>query len=474
MSPDSISLSEVSIDPRIALNIPMNIASRSGAIAFARVDDQIFVAAKQSTYKTVASVFAKYLPGECSIIVDVAEDEEISESIRSIYGKKQVLAEVSDNEESKAMIIVSKTLDSAAISGASDIHINPDDSDCVCSFRVDGVIQEHETYAIDEHQKVVSRIKVLADLDISERRIPQDGKFRYQAPNFERPIDVRVATIPTLKGEKITLRLIGALDLPESFSQLGMSEEISRQLEDSLNLSQGMIVVTGPTGSGKSTTLYTCLQKLSRRKEFSIISLEDPVEYEIEGVTQVSIDHENTSFSNALRSCLRHDPDVLLVGEIRDKETAEIAIRAALTGHLVLSTLHTNSAAGTPERFIDMGVADYLISSTLSMVISQRLVRGLCDKCLEATTCDVFEKSFKASGCKYCKGSGFKTRSGIFESLRVGTEIAEAINTDSRESSISSLMKEHGMPSIWDDAKNKVQSGKIDSKTALRAVGARE
>ena len=470
---DSVNLKEVTIDPSVALELPMNVAVKLGCIAYAKVNDQIFVASKTKSSKTAILSISKYFSKNTEIVIDSAKDEDIDKSLTKIYGKKRRTVETSDTEESRAMVLVNQIIDAAAISGASDVHINPEDSECFCNLRIDGSIQSLLEYPTEDHSKVVSRIKVLADLDISERRVPQDGKFRYQAPNFERPIDVRVATIPTLKGEKMTLRLIGALDLPESFSQLGMSEEISRQLEESLNLSQGMIVVTGPTGSGKSTTLYTCLQKLSRRKEFNIISLEDPVEYEIEGVTQVSIDHDHTSFSNALRSCLRHDPDVLLVGEIRDKETAEIAIRAALTGHLVLCTLHTNSAAGTPERFIDMGVEDYLISSTLSMVISQRLVRGLCDKCLEATTCDVFEKSFKASGCKYCKGSGFKTRSGIFESLRVGTEIAEAINTDSRESSISSLMKEHGMPSIWDDAKNKVQSGKIDSKTALRAVGAR-
>ncbi|MFT5904699.1 MAG: type II secretory ATPase GspE/PulE/Tfp pilus assembly ATPase PilB-like protein [Cryomorphaceae bacterium] len=323
----------------------------------------------------------------------------------------------------------------------------------------------------DDHHKLVSRIKVLADLKISERRLPQDGKFSYHSPNHNRLIDMRVASIPTKYGGKITLRLIGALKLPNNYQALGFSEESTVIIDGSLNMTQGLTLVTGPTSSGKSTTLYTFLKKIKERDHLSIISLEDPVEYELPGITQVSIDHQKTSFKLALRSALRHDPDVILVGEIRDADTASIAVRAALTGHLVLSTLHTNSASTVPQRLIDMGVAPYLVATTLKLIISQRLVKKLCPHCISSEFESSFGISYKNKGCHYCKGSGYKGRSGVYEFIQIDNGLREIISNQLSEQVINTYQKKRGVNSIWKDAQIKVNLALIDYETTQQMVG---
>lgn len=485
MSHQKINLKEVAIDVALAVKMPTAIAKRQCGILFANLNKTLYIVAAEETASEVAYAFRRYLPAHEKVEVKIANREDIENELNIIYGS-EYNPPLDFGEETAAVRMVDDILNAALAANASDIHLNPSEDQAFCKFRIDGSINEHLNYPIEEHSKLISRIKILADLNISERRLPQDGKFIYNSLTSTRPVDVRVATIPTKYGEKITLRLIGAHELPDDYTALGFSDYYLPIIENSLNQTQGLILVTGPTGSGKSTTLYTFLKKLKEREDLSLISLEDPVEYELEGVTQVSIDHKNTSFSVALRSVLRHDPDVILVGEIRDADTAAIAVRAALTGHLVLSTLHTNTAATVPQRLVDMGVPAYLVASTLNLVISQRLVRKLCPYCLvssESHQCstidekqtqreqEAFGKTYNTIGCFYCKGSGYKGRSGIYEFFENTKETATLIASSCNDLELENHLREKNITSMFENAKEKVNKGEVEAKSTLRVLG---
>lgn len=466
---EAFDFSKVDIDTSLALYVPASISKRQGAIAFAIVDGVIFIARANDTDVDPSSALLRYLPEHSKIKVEKTDPSLIEQAQLYIYGTNTGTVESGNTPQS--VRIVNAIFNKAVAAKASDIHLNPEENLSRCKVRVDGTMEDHGSFSIEDHHKIVSRIKVLADLNISERRLPQDGKFSYSAPNSTRPIDIRVATIPTKHGEKVTLRLIGALELPEKFSSLGFSNEHSSVIEKALNKPQGLILVSGPTGSGKSTTLYTFLNYLKAREGLSLISLEDPVEYELPGVTQVHIDHKKTSFAVALRSVLRHDPDVILVGEIRDADTASIAVRAALTGHLVLSTIHTNTASSVPQRLVDMGIPPYLVASTLNLVIAQRLVRKICHACQRPATDTYFGNSFTTSGCLYCRGTGFKGRSGVYELLENHATLAGLISDEAGSPTIDKHSRERGELSIFEDAKKKVNAGEIDAQSAIKAVG---
>ena len=362
---------------------------------------------------------------------------------------------------------------------ASDIHIEPFESKLTVRFRVDGVLREVLSPRRVLAPLIVSRIKVMAKLDIAEKRLPQDGRISLLVAG--RPVDVRVSTIPTGQGERVVLRLLdkqaGRLDL----EQLGMNPESLTALERVIQRPHGILLVTGPTGSGKTTTLYAGLSSLNNNRR-NIMTVEDPIEYNLEGISQTNVNTKvDMSFARGLRAILRQDPDVVMVGEIRDLETAEIAVQASLTGHLVLSTLHTNSAVGAVTRLRDMGVEPFLLSSSLLGVLAQRLVRLLCDDCKQPYTANELEcerfgfdsanppQLHKAKGCPKCNYQGYRGRTGIYELIEVDDNLRDMIHDGSGEHALEAYARQTS-PSIRQDGLRRVLSGATTLDEVIRVT----
>jgi len=366
----------------------------------------------------------------------------------------------------------------AVKTNASDVHIEPALHDLQVRMRVDGVLREYTRVPKWLHGPVVSRLKILAKLDIAERRLPQDGRVNvlYQG----RSIDLRVSTLPTQFGEKMVLRVLGGMSAP-SIDSLGLSAQQQAVLESAIQQPQGMILVTGPTGSGKTTTLYALLAK-HHKPEVNIVTVEDPIEYQLAGINQVQINSKaGLTFASALRSILRQDPDVILVGEMRDRETSEIAFQAAMTGHMVLSTLHTNSAIATIARMLDLGVDPTILSTSLTLVIAQRLVRRLCKDCREEYEpgADVRMRVgmvgdnvpvYRGRGCAACGSTGFSGRVGIYEMFRPTNAIRRLINDRASETDLRYAARQAGMALLREDALRKVEAGLTSPDEVLRVV----
>lgn len=363
--------------------------------------------------------------------------------------------------------------------GASDIHLEPGKNRVDLRYRVDGVMHSQPAPSLDDYPAVISRIKILSNLDIAERRLPQDGRIRMRVAG--RDVDIRVSTLPTPHGEDVVLRLLDQQQQSLSLVSTGLSDSIISRYKTNLQRSNGLILVTGPTGSGKSTTLYSALKEIidGTRK---IITVENPVEYELPGISQIQVNEAaGLTFANILRSILRHDPDVIFIGEIRDRETAEIAVQSALTGHLVLSTIHTNSATGAIGRFLDMGVADYLLASSLVAVSAQRLVRRLCGECKQsaipdAATMERFglradEKLFRANGCPKCAKTGYHGRMAIAEILEMTPALRQQILSNPSSDALDEKAREEHFLTMIDDGLDKVRQGLTTVEEVLRVAG---
>ena len=374
---------------------------------------------------------------------------------------------------------VNDMLTTGARLGASDIHLEPARGRVELRYRVDGVLHTRPGPSVDEYPAVASRLKILANLDIAERRLPQDGRFKTRAGGRE--IDIRVSTMPSQHGEDVALRLLAQKTQKVELDGVGLSDGVKSRLRALLQHAQGMLLVTGPTGAGKTTTLYAGLTELIDGKR-KIITVEDPVEYEIEGITQIQINGDiGMTFASALRSILRHDPDVVFVGEIRDTETAEIAVQAALTGHLVLSTLHTNSALGAVPRLINMGVPDYLLAGSLLGVTAQRLVRRLCPACARAVRIepalaerfglDPAREVAEAVGCEECGQTGYAGRLPIVEAAPMSDPLRDAILRDSTLEGLRRAAENAGFASMLDDGIARVVAGETTFAEVLRVVG---
>ena len=369
-------------------------------------------------------------------------------------------------------------LHDAIKSNASDVHLEPTLHDLQVRMRVDGVLRDYTRVPKWLHGPVVSRLKILAKLDIAERRLPQDGRVNVQ--NQGRSIDLRVSTLPTHFGEKMVLRVLGGASAPD-IATLGLSQEQMAMLEMAVQQPQGMILVTGPTGSGKTTTLYALLAT-HHKPEVNIVTVEDPVEYQLAGINQVQINSKaGLTFASALRSILRQDPDVILVGEMRDRETAEIAFQASMTGHMVLSTLHTNSAIGAIGRMLDLGVDPTILSTSLTMVIAQRLVRRVCAECREEYEPETGVRSrvglvgdhtpvFRGHGCTACGGTGFSGRMGIYEFFRPTNAMRRLINDRASEADLRYAARQAGMVLLREDALRKIKAGLTSPDEVLRVV----
>jgi general secretion pathway protein E len=347
--------------------------------------------------------------------------------------------------------------------GASDIHLETWRDGLRARLRVDGILVPGPEPPATLGPAIVSRIKLLAELDIAERRRPQDGRIRVRLE--DRDLDVRVSTVPNLFGESVVLRLLDRGGRPVELEELGMPSDVLRQVAVCVARPHGLILVTGPTGSGKTTTLYAALARRRHGSE-KVVTVEDPVEYELPGVVQVPVHaHAGVTFGSALRSILRQDPDVVMVGEMRDSETAEVAVQSALTGHLVLSTLHTNDALGAIPRMLDLGIPPFLVTATLNAVLAQRLVRCVCPDCAVTTESDT-----RASprGCRRCRGTGYTGRTGIFELLVVDDTIRTAINAGAGHEAMRSLAVAGGMRTLRDDGMSKADRGITTVEEVLR------
>ena len=364
--------------------------------------------------------------------------------------------------------------------GASDIHLEATRSGLAARFRLDGVLAPAPEPPAELHHAVVSRIKLLAELDIAERRRPQDGRIRVRLE--ARELDLRVSTVPTMFGESVVLRLLDRGGRPVGLEELGMAPDVLERVNRLARRPHGMLLVTGPTGSGKTTTLYAALGQREAMTE-KIITVEDPVEYQLPGVTQVPVHRQaGVTFGAALRSILRQDPDVVMVGEMRDAETAEIAVQAAMTGHLVFSTLHTNDAVGAVPRLLDLGVPDYLVAATVEGILAQRLVRRICAQC--RTTYHPSGESVallcgqpvgrvaleRGAGCAACRGTGFRGRAGLFELLVVTDEVKDAITRGAGRADLRTIAREAGMTTLREDGWRKVREGTTTVEEVLRVV----
>lgn len=384
------------------------------------------------------------------------------------------------NSDAPVIRIVNHLFERALDLKASDIHFEPESSALYVRCRVDGIMTIVEKLPLAAQPAITSRLKLMAKLDIGEKRLPQDGRIEYSMA--DKKLDLRVSTLPGVHGESVVLRILDRSDIMVSLSDLGMPEAILNTYQQLIHQPHGIILVTGPTGSGKTTTLYATLDKINTRQQ-KIITVEDPVEYQLEGITQIQVNTKiGLNFSSGLRSIVRQDPDVIMIGEIRDSDTAAIAIESALTGHLVFSTLHTNDAAGTIARLQDMGVESYLLSSSILAIQAQRLVRKICPHCsygssltdVEAKLLEIsiaeLPKVYHGHGCSRCGDTGYRGRVGLYELMIVSDGIRKLINSDADANQIHRQAVDEGMITLRADALKKLSSGITSPEEVVRVT----
>ncbi len=429
-----------------------------------------------STHRDIKEIFEQLCHENCAAEVDDEIHAEAGLIEKENISTVDLQQEANDAESSPVVRLVGEMITKAVRDDASDIHFEAGEKVSSIRFRIDGILHELMQCPKSMHSAVVSRIKILATLDIAERRIPQDGRIR--ATVIGRSIDLRVSTIPTPNGEKVVLRLLDNRNIRIGLDELGFREEALKAWKQEIQSQHGIILVTGPTGCGKTTTLYSSLQEMDR-KRLNISTVEDPVEYELSGITQIQV-HEkiDMTFSRALRALLRQDPDVVLLGEIRDMETASVAIQAAMTGHLVLSTLHTNDAPSSLTRLINIGVEPFLVASAVNGVLAQRLARRVCSKCVQMKTPTKKEQALlgdseckkipHAVGCSACRESGYKGRLGVYEMLIMDDELRDAIASNPTITSFRNLAIERGMHNLRHDGFAKVSDGLTTVDEILR------
>jgi type IV pilus assembly protein PilB len=492
-----VDLAVVAVDDEAAKQIALHVLERVIAVPYAIEDGQLHVAIADPA--NIHGIDELRLATRLPLTLAVGSRDDIQAEIRRLtraseaFGARAVLdeeaqaheAELEEADDLEAddgisdaplVRLVNSVIFQAAEDGASDIHFEPQEDSLAVRFRIDGVLQEVQRIPKRMAAGVTTRLKVLAKLDIAERRKPQDGRISLNAAAAGRTLDVRVATLPTVEGESVVMRLLDKSRKAPTLEELGLSESMQATLTHLVSRPTGALLVTGPTGSGKSTTLYAALTQINR-PEINIITVEDPVEYRLPGVNQVQINQRaGLTFATALRSILRSDPDVVMVGEIRDGETAKISIEAALTGHFVLSTLHTNDAPGALTRLQEMGVEPFLVGAAVTGVLAQRLARKLCSHC-----CEMYQPSvddllkarvspevaaasdgmafYRKRGCPRCGQTGYKGRIGIYQLLAMSEQLeALAVKKASRED-IERAAIEEGMRTLWDDGIAKVSAG---------------
>ena len=383
-------------------------------------------------------------------------------------------------QEAPIVRLVNLMISEALKERASDIHLEPFENEVKLRYRIDGILYERTPPPKNLFPAIITRIKIMANQDIAERRLPQDGRIRIRIAGKE--VDIRVSTVPTIYGESLVMRLLDQSSVLLDLEQLGFEPDTLAKLDQNLNFINGIILVTGPTGSGKTTTLYSSLNKMNTPQK-KILTIEDPVEYHLDGINQMQANEKiGFGFANGMRSILRQDPDIIMVGEMRDLETAKMGIQAALTGHLVFSTLHTNDSASTIARLIDMGVEDYLVASTLRCVLAQRLVRRICPNCKEVYKPDLAELRasglpldtditfYQGQGCEECNNSGYRGRLAILELMDITPQIEDMITQKNNANEIKKIARQQGMRTLREDGLKKVERGLTTLEEVLRVT----
>ena len=458
----------------------------------AKIDDRKKAAEKPKEQPSSSSSAPKLDLAGALAKAKTEESSDVATPTKQESKKTAPTPEVTDDDDAAGEVtgdvvnVVDEILSEAVSSGVSDIHIEIFKETAQIRFRGNGSLlaqNKYKKFISTSYPAVVARIKILANLDIAERRLPQDGKISYVAKDGTE-VDFRISVLPTNLGERIVIRILNSSSLAVTLSAIGFTEKQEEEFLQSISMPQGMILVTGPTGSGKSTTLYGAMNQLNT-PDVNILTAEDPVEYTMSGISQVQVREDiGLTFASALRSFLRQDPEIILVGEIRDAETADIASKAALTGHLVLSTLHTNSAIGAISRLVNMGLPPYLVSSALSLVVAQRLIRKNCEKCSEEvdkTTKEIEKfmgeytisedaKLMKGKGCKACNNTGYAGRRGVHEVLVVTAELEAAISSGQNESAILKLAEEQGFKTISESGQRFLMDGTVSVEEYLRVI----
>jgi general secretion pathway protein E len=445
----------------LAMADPLDFETRNTVEASTGLHVQVGLAPEQDILDAIDRYYGQSAKNEAELATPAGESEDL-EHLRDMASEAPVIR------------LVNAMIAQAVEQRASDIHIEPFEKEFRVRYRIDGVLVNQAPPPRELKAAIISRVKLMARLNIAERRLPQDGRIKIKT--LGREVDLRVSTLPTLYGESVVMRLLdrSAGDFYD-LERLGFDDHMLRRMEYYTSLPHGIFLVTGPTGSGKSTTLYSALKRINQTDK-KIITIEDPVEYQMDGINQIHVNPQiGLTFASGLRHIVRQDPDVIMVGEIRDRETADIAIRAALTGHFVYSTLHTNDAPSAITRLTDMGVENYLLTSSLVAVLAQRLVRVICTQCRqpagEATTPDGARvPAFRGAGCEHCFGTGYRGRVGIFELMELNEDLRSSIMRNEDASIITAIARRHGMRNLREDGWQKVASGVTTADEVIRVT----
>jgi type IV pilus assembly protein PilB len=488
-----ISLYRYPFDTKLFTLVPKDMAKRKLVIPLKKEGDKLFVAmADPMDFFTVDDL---RLSTGFHIETAIATKDDIIRAINKYYDSNEGFEDLIDqknapmetikeekiNEADSPIIrLVNQLLSNASASKASDIHIDPQETKVVIRYRVDGILRVERVLPKHMQNVLIARIKIMANLDITENRVPQDGRIKVNI-DFH-PVDLRVSTLPTVFGEKVVMRILDMGSTLNDVEKLGFNKHNLERFLNMIAKPNGIVLITGPTGSGKSSTLYAALNKLNS-EEVNIITIEDPVEYQLEGINQIQVNQNvGMTFAAGLRSILRQDPDVIMVGEIRDKETVEVSVRASLTGHLVLSTIHTNDALSSVTRMIDMGVEPFLVASSLSGVVAQRLVRKVCRDCAEAQEptkreIDIFsrrgihiETVWKGRGCSSCNMTGYRGRIAIHEVLAIDEDLRRAIMNEEPVNVLREIAVKNKTIFLIDDGLLKVKQGLTTTEEVLRVA----
>jgi type IV pilus assembly protein PilB len=487
-----ISLNQIPIDPELLQLVPAELAKRAQLIPIRREKNKLFIAmADPMDYFAIEEV---RMATGCQIETTIAAKDDLYRTITKYYDLQEsmeaALSDVQANtqdsqqeitdEDSPIVRLVNQIIANGVAQRASDIHFDPQETEFRVRYRVDGVLRTERSLPKHMQNMMTARVKIMGNLNITENRIPQDGRIKINV-NF-RPVDIRLSTLPTVYGEKIVMRILDLSNAPNDIGQIGFSAENEEVFSKIINRPNGIVLITGPTGSGKSSTLYAALSELNG-EDVNIITVEDPVEYQMTGINQIQVKEEvGLTFAAGLRSILRQDPDIVMIGEIRDLETAQIAIRASLTGHLVLSTLHTNSAVESISRLKDMGIEPFLISSSLVGAMAQRLVRKICRDCSKEVPATDREKEIFAEngmnvttvhrgrGCAACSNTGYRGRMAIHEILPIDRELKELILSQVSGNMLRDYMKQKGYNTLLQDGLLKVLSGITTTEEVLRVA----
>jgi len=496
---EKTTLNDIKFEKPLKEALPEKLARRFKVVPVDFNDGEITIATNDPTDIFALDEISRITHKE--VIPTIMSKEELFSALEKIYGTEDRLYKIVDDVEKKILTtgsdedilrslaedasvvnLVDGIIAKALAEKASDIHIEPDEDILRVRYRIDGILHEVLSLSKVLHPAVISRVKIMSNMNIAEKRLPQDGRFKIKRDFKE--VDFRVSTLPTNYGEKVVLRILDREKALLDLKNIGMDEYSLNIYEDMISKPYGIILISGPTGSGKTTTLYATLNKLNT-PEKNIITVEDPIEYNFKLINQVNVDETaGLTFANALRSILRQDPDIIMIGEIRDKETAEIAIQASLTGHLVLSTIHTNDAASSAVRLVEMGIENYLVSTSLIGVVGQRLVRKICPYCkveykpekelVERLGLDEDIVLYKGEGCEKCKYSGYQGRIGIYEVMKIDRDIRSLINKNAPIDEIRQKAKENGMRFMRDSGLELVKKGVTTLEEVLRATIVKE